>query len=96
MELIEFACIKFINPHIDWPNEQSVGIHVNISHTAPTPPGMQVTVKGRLEKVEGRKLGFAVEVFDDKEKISAGSHDRFIINAQKFKAAMKAKAGLGI
>ena len=89
--LIEFACIKFINPNIDWPREQTVGIHINISHIAPTPPGMTVTVKGTLEKVEGRKLSFAVEVFDDKEKISAGSHDRFIINAQKFNTAVAAK-----
>lgn len=89
--LIEFACIKFINPHIDWPKEQTVGIHVNINHIAPTPPGMTVTVKGTLEKVEGRKLSFAVEVFDNKEKISTGSHDRFIINAQKFNAAVEAK-----
>ena len=90
--LIEFACIKFINPHIDWPAEQTVGVHVNISHLAPTPPGMQVTVKGTLEKVEGRKLSFSVEVFDEKEKISAGTHDRFIINAQKFNATVKIKS----
>ena len=89
--LIEFACIKFINPHIDWPREQSVGIHINVSHIAPTPPGMTVTVKGILEKVDGRKLSFAVEAFDDKEKVSTGSHDRFIINAQKFNAAVDAK-----
>jgi fluoroacetyl-CoA thioesterase len=56
--LLEFACIKFINPHIDWPRQQTVGVHVNVTHTAATPPGMTVTVKGRLDKVDGRKLGF--------------------------------------
>ena len=89
--LIEFACIKFINPHIDWPREQTVGVHINVSHIAPTPPGMTVTVKGTLEKAEGRKLSFTVEVYDDKEKISSGNHDRFIINAEKFNAAVDAK-----
>jgi fluoroacetyl-CoA thioesterase len=90
--LIEFACIKFINPYIDWPVEQTVGIQIHINHSAPTPPGMTVTVKGTLDKVEGRKLSFSVEAFDDKEKISAGTHERFIIQAEKFKAAVKAKA----
>ncbi len=89
--LIEFACIKAINPHIDWPKEQTVGINININHTAPTPPGMNVTVKGRLENVEGRKLSFSVEAFDDKEKISKGTHDRFIIVAEKFNAAVALK-----
>jgi fluoroacetyl-CoA thioesterase len=90
--LIEFTCIKFVNQHIDWPAEQTVGIQVNINHSAPTPPGMNVTVKGTLDKVEGRKLSFSIEVHDDKEKISAGTHERFIIQADKFKAAVKAKS----
>jgi fluoroacetyl-CoA thioesterase len=89
--LMEFACIKFINPHIDWPREQTVGIHINVSHTAATPPGMTVTVKGRLEKVDGRKLGFFLEAFDDREIISRGTHDRFIITAEKFNAAVAEK-----
>ena len=92
--LMEFACIKFINPHIDWPRQQTVGIHVNVSHSAATPPGMTVTVKGRLEKVEGRKLSFALEAFDDQDQISSGTHERFIIDAQKFNAAVaKKRAG---
>jgi len=89
--LMEFACIKFINPHIEWPRQQSVGIHVNVSHTAATPPGMTVTIKGRLEKVEGRKLSFSLEAFDDQDKISEGTHKRFIIDADKFNAAVAKK-----
>lgn len=92
--LMEFACIKFVNPYIDWPNQQTVGIYVNVSHTAATPPGMTVTVKGRLEKIEGKKLSFSLEAFDDQDKISSGAHDRFIIDAGKFNAAVeKKKAG---
>jgi fluoroacetyl-CoA thioesterase len=89
--LMEFACIKFINPHIDWPRQQSVGIHINVSHSAATPPGMTVTVKGRLEKVEGRKLSFALEAFDQQDAISRGTHERFIIDAAKFNAAVAQK-----
>ena len=54
--LFEWACIQALNPHLDWPREQTVGIHVNLSHVAATPPGLVVTVRGILEKVEGRKL----------------------------------------
>ena len=90
--LFEFACIKFINPHIDWPRKQTVGIHVNVSHTAATPPGLTVTVKGRLEKIDGKKLRFSLEAFDDKDPISKGTHDRFIIDAEAFKAAVSKKA----
>jgi len=89
--LMEFACIKFINPHIDWPRQQTVGIHVNVSHTAATPPGMTVTIKGKLEKVEGRKLSFSLEAFDDQDQISKGTHERFIIDAEKFNAAVAKK-----
>jgi fluoroacetyl-CoA thioesterase len=89
--LMEFACIRFINPHIDWPRQQTVGIHINVSHTAATPPGMTVTIKGKLEKVEGRKLSFILEAFDDQDQISRGTHDRFIIDAEKFNAAVAKK-----
>lgn len=89
--LMEFACIKFINPHIDWPRRQSVGIHINVSHTAATPPGMTVTVKGRLEQVDGKKLSFSIETFDDRDQISSGTHDRFIIDADKFNGAVAEK-----
>ncbi len=89
--LMEFACIKFINPHIDWPRQQTVGIHVDVSHTAATPPGMTVTIKGKLEKVEGRKLSFSLEAFDDQDQISKGTHERFIIDAEKFNASVAKK-----
>ena len=62
--LFEFACIKAINPHIDWPREQTVGISIQIDHTAATPPNFTVTVKGTLTHVEGRKLTFSL-VADD-------------------------------
>ena len=89
--LFEFACIKFINNHIDWPRQQSVGIHVNVSHTAATPPGLTVTVRGRLEEVDGRKLSFSIEADDGVDRISKGTHDRFIIDADKFNAAVAGK-----
>ncbi|QTA81007.1 Uncharacterized protein dnl_33280 [Desulfonema limicola] len=91
--LFEFACIKALNPHLDWPDEQSVGIGFNLNHTAATPPGFTVTVKGRLDKVEGRKLTFNIIADDGIDTISKGTHERFVINAAKFKEAVAEKAG---
>lgn len=89
--LLEFSCIKALKPHLDWPNEQTVGIGMNMTHTAATPEGMTVTVKGKLDKVEGNKLTFLLEAFDDVEKISSATHERFVINAEKFNAAITKK-----
>lgn len=89
--LFEFSCIKALNPHLDWPNEQTVGIGMNMTHTAATPEGMTVTVKGKLDKIEGRKLTFSLEAFDDMEKVSEATHERFVINAEKFNAALAKK-----
>jgi fluoroacetyl-CoA thioesterase len=90
--LLEFACIRFINTYIDWPREQSVGIGININHTAATPPGFTVTVEGKLEAVEGKKLTFSLEAHDGVDPITAGTHERFIINAEKFNQNLAAKA----
>ena len=89
--LLEFACISFVNAYIDWPREQTVGISINVDHTAATPPGFTVTVKGRLEKVEGRKLTFWLEADDGVDVISKGKHQRFIIDADKFNAQVAQK-----
>ena len=90
--LFEFTCIKAVNPHIDWPDEQTVGIHIDVSHKAATPPGMTVAVTAKLEKVDGRKLSFSLKAHDGMDLISEGTHERFIIQAEKFNAAVAAKA----
>ena len=89
--LFEWTCIQAINPHIDWPQEQTVGIDVKLNHIAATPPGLSVTVNVKLEEVEGRKLVFSIVADDGIDKISEGTHDRFIIDAAKFNAKMAAK-----
>ena len=89
--LFEWTCIQAINPHIDWPREQTVGIDVKLNHIAATPPGLTVTVNVKLEEVEGRKLVFSIVADDGIDKISEGTHDRFIIDAAKFNAKMAAK-----
>ena len=90
--LLEWACIKAINPHLDWPKEQTVGTHIDVSHEAATPPGLEVSVTVELFKVEGKKLTFAVEAHDGVDLISKGRHERFVINKERFDAKVGAKA----
>jgi fluoroacetyl-CoA thioesterase len=91
---IEWACIKLVNPHLDWPQEQTVGTHINVSHTAPTPPGMNVTARVRLLTVEGRRLVFEVEARDEAEPIGKGTHERFVIDRKRFDEKMTRKKGV--
>ena len=88
---LEWACIKAINPHLDWPEEQTVGTHINASHEAATPVGLEVTATVELIAVEGRKLVFNVEAHDGIDLISKGRHERFIINKSKFDAKVQSK-----
>ena len=81
---LEWACIMAIKPHLDWPEEQSLGTHINVSHEAATPPGLEVTATVELIAVEGRKLTFSVSAHDGVDIISRGTHERFVIDKARF------------
>ena len=88
---LEWACIKAINPHLDWPSEQTVGIHIDVSHEAATPPGLEVTATVELVQVEGKKLIFNVQAHDGMDLISKGTHERFVIDKETFDAKLSEK-----
>jgi fluoroacetyl-CoA thioesterase len=88
---LEWACIKAINDHLDWPAEQTLGTHIDVSHEAATPPGLEVTAKVKLIEVSGRKLVFEVEAHDGVDLISRGRHERFVIDKQRFEAKVAGK-----
>ena len=95
--LMELACTLGIMPYVDWPNEQSLGVHVSFSHLAATPPGMTLTIRGEVIAVEGRRVRFRVEAWDGLDKISEGEHERAVIAPEKFHAKLaekKQRAGL--
>ena len=89
---LEWACIDAIKPHLDWPDEQSLGTHINVSHTAATPPGLLVTARVKLVEVNGRRLVFAVEADDGVDIIAAGTHERFVIDRDRFNQKIRNKA----
>ena len=92
---LEWACIRAINPYLDWPREQTVGIQINVSHIAATPPGLTVTARVILRKIDGRKLFFDVEAHDRIDPICSGSHERFIIYPESFNRKVSEKAASG-
>jgi fluoroacetyl-CoA thioesterase len=89
--LVEWACLRAVNPHLDWPREQTVGTHVSLSHTAATPPGLEVLVRGTLSAVVGRKLSFRVSAHDGLDAICEGEHERVVIDAERFGRAVALK-----
>lgn len=89
--LLEWACIRLVNPHLDWPHEQTLGVAIDVDHTAATPPGLTITVDTELLEVAGRRLTFAVEAHDGVDRISRGTHQRAVVNVNRFLAAVAAK-----
>ena len=88
---LEWACIMALKPHLNWPQEQSVGTQIDVSHCAATPPGLTVTARVKLVEIDGRRLKFEVEAHDGIELIGSGTHERFVIDKEKFSEKVTAK-----
>lgn len=92
--LMENAAVNAIQPHLG-PEEGSVGTHLDVSHDAATPVGMRVWAEATVTAVEGRKVSFAVSAFDEAGPIGGGTHQRFVINSEKFLAKAQGKLPSG-
>lgn len=76
--LIERACAAVLQPLLQ-DGEMSVGVHVELTHKAPTPPGAQVLAQARYLRQDGRLFVFAVEASDEAGTVAAGQHARAIV-----------------
>jgi fluoroacetyl-CoA thioesterase len=84
--LMEYTCVLLVAPYLD-ENEQTVGIHVDVRHMAPTKIGQSVTVTAELLEVKDNKLRFALSAVNDQGvKIGEGTHRRALINTNSFAA----------
>ncbi len=70
----------------------SVGTHINVSHVAATPEGMEVRIETELIKVDGKKLSFHVAAYDETGLIGEGTHERVVVNKERFEQKAKNKA----
>lgn len=82
--LMEGTCVRLTEPFLDQ-NEQTVGIHVDVYHTASTKIGQSVTVTAQILEVKGNKIRYSVSATNDSgAKIGHGTHRRAVINTKKF------------
>jgi fluoroacetyl-CoA thioesterase len=88
---LEFTARNSVLPFLE-KGFDTVGARVDVRHLAATPMGMEVTFQSELVAVEDRRLHFRVTAFDEKETISEGTHERFIINVERFASRVQAKA----
>ena len=88
--LMEWTCVQLLEPHLD-EGEGSVGVHVDVSHTAATPPGLTVTVEAECIEVRGPRAKFKLRAHDGVDEISTGTHDRFIVAWNRFDRGLAPK-----
>ncbi len=91
IRLLERTSHQAILPYLD-AGQGSVGVVVNIRHLAATPVGFTVNTRAEVLSVDGRRVHFKVEAWDDLEKIAEGEHERFIIDLDRFVQKVNQKA----
>jgi fluoroacetyl-CoA thioesterase len=89
--LVEQAAVNAISNRLA-PGETSVGTRIEISHLAATPIGQEVRAEARLAVVDGRRMTFEVVAYDAREKIGEGTHDRVVIDEQRFLERVRRKS----
>ncbi len=88
--LMENAAINAIQPCLE-EGQGSVGTQLNVAHTSATPIGMKVWANTEVTAVEGKKITFSVTAFDEAGEIGHGTHERFLIQTDKFLARAQGK-----
>lgn len=87
----EIACREFLLDHAD-PGEDSVGTGISVTHGGATLRGMSVDITVTVAKIDGRLVTFDLLAKDAIEEISRGSHSRFVVDVEKLRAKVAAKA----
>jgi len=92
VELIEYAAMEALSPALG-EGQESVGSGVTVSHLQPTRKGERVTGKARIVAVDRRRVSFEVEAFDPAGKIAEGTHQRFIVDLDRFGRHLAERGG---
>jgi len=90
INVIEAAALAAIE-HLLPAGHQSLGIRLDISHTAATPVGLRVTATAEVVRLEGRTVSFRVEAHDEIEPIGGGSHERVVVSVARFDERVQRK-----
>ena len=92
--LMEQAAMESVQPFLE-EGQGTVGIRIEVSHLAATPVGMTVRAETELTQIDRKRLCFSVKAFAGDEKIGEGTHERFIVNSERFLQKAEAKRNLG-
>ena len=90
--VMENAALNALKPYLD-AGESAVGTRVDVRHLAATPAGRRVTGEAKVTKVAGRRIEFRIRATDGTEEIGIGTHERMLIDLERFSERMKAKFG---
>ena len=90
INLIEAAALAAVEQSLP-EHHQSLGTHLDVTHVAATPVGMKVRATAEVIKVEGRTIFFRVRCDDERELIGEGTHERVVVNVERFDARVQAK-----
>jgi predicted thioesterase len=90
INLIEAAALAAIE-HLLPLGHQSLGIKLDVSHTAATPIGLRVTATAEVLRLEGRTVTFRVEAHDEVEPIGGGTHQRVVVSVERFDERVQRK-----
>ena len=88
--LMEKCASECVAPHLE-EGKASVGTMLNIKHVAASPIGIEITCNATLTEIDGRRLVFALEAYDEKGLIGEGTHERFVIDTERFMAKCQSK-----
>ena len=88
--LMEKCASECVAPYLE-EGKASVGTMLNVKHLSASPIGIKITCNATLTEVDGRRLVFALEAFDEKGLIGEGTHERFVIDTERFMAKCQSK-----
>ena len=91
INLMEAAALAAIEPYLE-SGQTSVGVSFDMRHLAATPVGQRVTARAEVTAIEGKRITFAVQAWDEKEFIGVGFHGRVVVNKEKFFDKVKRKS----
>jgi predicted thioesterase len=90
INVIEAAALDAVE-HLLPAGHQSLGIHLDVSHVAATPVGLQITATAEIVRVQGRTITFRVEARDPFEAIGGGTHERVVVSVARFDERVQRK-----
>lgn len=90
VQLVENAAIHCIEPALE-PGEVTLGTHIDLEHHKPVPVGFIVRIEVEIVMIDGPRISFAVQVFDEQEPVAEGTHERYVIERSNFLSRLEEK-----